>query len=158
MRDQLDDLVALHAVVERAPEVAADLVRAREHHQRRDSDQAAIALGEPGPLPDVAEHDLVGELAELREHIADFADGGGRRGTDSHANLLGDWVSIDSIMQRVTPGQIESPYAWARLFASLALMTLGGVAMYGVVVVLPAVQAEFGVPRADAALPYTLTR
>lgn len=60
-------------------------------------------------------------------------------------------------MQRVTPGQIESPYAWARLFASLALMTLGGVAMYGVVVVLPAVQAEFGVPRADAALPYTLT-
>jgi MFS family permease len=57
----------------------------------------------------------------------------------------------------VTPGRIESPYAWARLFASLALMTLGGVAMYGVVVVLPAVQAEFGVPRADAALPYTLT-
>jgi MFS family permease len=60
-------------------------------------------------------------------------------------------------MRCVTPGQPESPYAWARLFASLALMTLGGVAMYGVVVVLPAVQAEFGVPRADAALPYTLT-
>jgi MFS family permease len=60
-------------------------------------------------------------------------------------------------MRCVTPGQPESPYAWARFFASLALMTLGGVAMYGVVVVLPAVQAEFGVPRADAALPYTLT-
>src|SRR5437868_7681207 len=53
--------------------------------------------------------------------------------------------------------QPESPYAWARLAASLMLMTLGGVAMYGVVVVLPAVQAEFGVARADAALPYTLT-
>ncbi|MFN2644802.1 MAG: MFS transporter, partial [Burkholderiales bacterium] len=53
--------------------------------------------------------------------------------------------------------QIESPYAWARLVTSLVLMTLGGVAMYGVVVVLPAVQAEFGVARADAALPYTLT-
>src|SRR2546422_759545 len=51
----------------------------------------------------------------------------------------------------------ESPYAWLRLAASLALMTLGGVAMYGVVVVLPAVQAEFGVTRAEAALPYTLT-
>src|SRR2546423_2319582 len=37
------------------------------------------------------------------------------------------------------------------------LMTLGGVAMYGVVVVLPAVQAEFGVARADASFPYTLT-
>jgi MFS family permease len=51
----------------------------------------------------------------------------------------------------------ESPYAWVRLAASLALMTLGGVAMYGVVVALPAVQAEFGVARADASLPYTLT-
>jgi MFS family permease len=51
----------------------------------------------------------------------------------------------------------ESTYAWLRLWASLALMTLGGVAMYGVVVVLPAVQAEFGVTRADASLPYTLT-
>ncbi|TMH63559.1 MAG: MFS transporter, partial [Betaproteobacteria bacterium] len=47
----------------------------------------------------------------------------------------------------------ESPYAWLRLAASLALMTLGGVAMYGVTVVLPAVQAEFGVTRAEAALP-----
>jgi MFS family permease len=53
--------------------------------------------------------------------------------------------------------QPESPYAWMRLCASLALMTLGGVAMYGVVVVLPALQAEFGVARADASLPYTLT-
>ena len=53
--------------------------------------------------------------------------------------------------------QPESTYAWLRLWTSLALMTLGGVAMYGVVVVLPAVQVEFGVTRADASLPYTLT-
>ena len=53
--------------------------------------------------------------------------------------------------------QPESAYAWMRLAASLALMTLGGVAMYGVVVVLPALQAEFGVTRAEASLPYTLT-
>jgi MFS family permease len=53
--------------------------------------------------------------------------------------------------------QPESPYAWMRLAASLALMTLGGVGMYGVIVALPAVQAEFGVARADASLPYTLT-
>src|SRR5690349_19945631 len=44
-----------------------------------------------------------------------------------------------------------------RLAASLALMTIGGVSMDGVVVVLPAVQAQFDVARADAALPYTLT-
>ncbi|HYR34072.1 MAG TPA: MFS transporter [Burkholderiales bacterium] len=60
-------------------------------------------------------------------------------------------------MQRMNRSVAESPYAWLRLAASLALMTLGGVAMYGVVVVLPAVQAEFGVARADASFPYTLT-
>ena len=53
--------------------------------------------------------------------------------------------------------QPESTYAWMRLSASLVLMTLGGVAMYGVVVVLPLIQAEFGVTRAEASLPYTLT-
>ena len=53
--------------------------------------------------------------------------------------------------------QPESPYAWMRLAASLVLMTLGGVAMYGVSVVLPAIQADFGVTRAEASLPYTLT-
>src|SRR3989442_5330770 len=64
----------------------------------------------------------------------------------------------DSIMRRMHDAErAESPYAWLRLWTSLALMTLGGVAMYGVVVVLPAVQAEFGVTRADASLPYTLT-
>ncbi len=49
----------------------------------------------------------------------------------------------------------DSRYAWARLAATLALMTIGSSAMYVVSVVLPAVQAEFGVARADASLPYT---
>src|SRR5258705_10854586 len=66
--------------------------------------------------------------------------------------------SGDSIMQAMNDSaQPESLYAWLRLAASLALMTLGGVAMYGVVVVLPAVQAEFGVARADPSFPCTLT-
>ena len=51
----------------------------------------------------------------------------------------------------------ESAYAWWRLLASVTLMTLGGVGMYALSVVLPAVQADFGVPRAAASLPYTLT-
>ena len=53
--------------------------------------------------------------------------------------------------------QPESAYAWWRLMASLALMTVGGAGMYAVSVVLPAVQADFGVDRADASMPYTLT-
>ena len=52
--------------------------------------------------------------------------------------------------------QIESPYAWLRLATSVALAAIGGVGMWSVVVALPAMQADFGVDRADAALPYTL--
>jgi MFS family permease len=51
---------------------------------------------------------------------------------------------------------VDSRYAWTRLLVTLALMTIGSGAMYVVSVVLPAVQAEFGVARADASLPYTL--
>jgi MFS family permease len=51
----------------------------------------------------------------------------------------------------------ESPYAWLRLAASLAIMTVSGVGMYAAVVALPAIQAEFGVSRSDASLPYTVT-
>ena len=54
-------------------------------------------------------------------------------------------------------GGAESDYAWMRLAVSLLLSTIGGVGMWSVVVALPAVQTEFGVARADASLPYTLT-
>jgi len=53
--------------------------------------------------------------------------------------------------------EVESAYAWTRLLAALLLSTVGGVGMWSVVVVLPAVQAEFGVDRGAASLPYTLT-
>jgi MFS family permease len=52
--------------------------------------------------------------------------------------------------------QADSRYAWTRLAVTLVLMTIGSSAMYVVSVVLPAVQAEFGVARSDASLPYTL--
>ena len=44
-----------------------------------------------------------------------------------------------------------------RLVVTLALSTIGGVGMWSVVVALPTVQAEFGVARGAASLPYTLT-
>src|SRR5215211_3087586 len=53
-------------------------------------------------------------------------------------------------------GAVDSRQAWIRLGITLALMTIGSGAMYVIAVVLPAVQAEFGVARADASLPYTL--
>jgi MFS family permease len=56
-----------------------------------------------------------------------------------------------------TSADIDSGYAWSRLLAAALIGTIGNVGMWSVVVVLPAVQAEFGVDRASAALPYTLT-
>lgn len=57
-----------------------------------------------------------------------------------------------------TPPSIpESPYAWRRLAASLAISTVGGVGIWSVVVALPAVQAEFGAARGGASLPYSAT-
>jgi MFS family permease len=50
----------------------------------------------------------------------------------------------------------DTPYAAARLAVTLALMTIGACGMYVVPVVLPAVQAEFGVQRAAATMPYAL--
>ena len=58
---------------------------------------------------------------------------------------------------RVTADQPESAYAWLRLAASLAIGAIGGVGMWSVPVALPAIQADFGVERAAASLPYTLT-
>jgi MFS family permease len=52
---------------------------------------------------------------------------------------------------------IDSPYSWFRLIISLLISTVGGVGMWSVVVILPAVQAEFGVGRSEASFPYTLT-
>ena len=56
-----------------------------------------------------------------------------------------------------TTDLIDSRVAWLRLVAALALSTIGGVGMWSVVVALPAIQAEFGVTRAAASFPYTLT-
>jgi MFS family permease len=50
----------------------------------------------------------------------------------------------------------DSLYAWLRLSAAVVLGTIGTVGMWSYVVTLPAVQAEFAVTRADAALPFTL--
>ena len=58
-------------------------------------------------------------------------------------------------MQTSLP-QPDSRQAWWRLLATLLLMTIGSAGMYVVSVMLPAVQADFGVSRAEASLPYTL--
>ncbi len=62
-------------------------------------------------------------------------------------------------MSRPAPADaslIDSRTAAWRLLVTVLLVTLGNSAMYVVSVVLPAVQAEFGIGRAGASMPYTV--
>lgn len=54
-----------------------------------------------------------------------------------------------------TSADIDGRAAWIRMITSLLLATLGGAGMWSMVVVLPAVQAEFAVERGEASLAYT---
>ena len=56
-----------------------------------------------------------------------------------------------------TADDIDGPAAWARMLVSLLYSSIGGAGMWAVVVVLPAMQAEFSVERGEASLPYTFT-
>lgn len=55
-----------------------------------------------------------------------------------------------------SPDLIDSRYALRRLLIALLAMLMGSSSMFVVAVVLPSVQAEFGVSRAEVSLPYTL--
>jgi len=52
---------------------------------------------------------------------------------------------------------LDTRISWTRLALSLALSLVGNAGMWAIIVILPAVQAEFGVDRTTASLPYTLT-
>lgn len=51
----------------------------------------------------------------------------------------------------------DGAYAWTRLAMALVFATIGGSGMWAIIVVLPQVQAEFGVERGAASIPYTAT-
>jgi MFS family permease len=51
---------------------------------------------------------------------------------------------------------VDSPAAWRRAGLAVAVGTIGSVGTWSMPVALPFVQADFGITRADASLPYTL--
>ena len=59
--------------------------------------------------------------------------------------------------ERRAESQVDSPYAWFRLAIAVTVATIGGVGLWSIQVILPVVQAEFGVARGGASLPYTMT-
>ena len=54
-------------------------------------------------------------------------------------------------------GEVDSSAAWRRLGFAAVIGTIGSAGMWSVPVVLPFVQADFGITRAEASLPFTLT-
>ncbi len=65
---------------------------------------------------------------------------------------------MSSSTGRATPAwHRHRHYPIVRLLTSLAIATVGNVGMYIVVVVLPDVQAQFGIARTGASLPFTWT-
>src|SRR6476646_3237625 len=71
--------------------------------------------------------------------------------------MSGPAVDVGTKVEGASRSVPESAYAWLRLGAALVLAAIGGVGMWSVIVALPAVQAEFGVARSAASLPYTMT-
>ncbi len=51
----------------------------------------------------------------------------------------------------------DSRYAWTRLVVALLIGTIGNAGLWIMSVALPPVQAEFGISRGDASLPYAFT-
>jgi hypothetical protein len=67
--------------------------------------------------------------------------------------IFNDTVRVTMTIKR----QPDSSYSWTRLAISLALSTIGGIGLWSAVVVLPAIEVEFGIGRGGASIPYTAT-
>ena len=52
---------------------------------------------------------------------------------------------------------VDSRYAWGRLAVGLVIAIIGGIGLWTPVAVLPTIEAEFGLGRGGASLPYTAT-
>ena len=64
--------------------------------------------------------------------------------------------AVEATTGRESAVETNSAYAWRRLAYTGLISAIGGVGMWSFIVALPAVQADFGITRAEASLPYTL--
>src|SRR5262245_61321995 len=89
VRDQRADLLGSNSVVERALEMALELLGAIERDEGCACDQAAIALRQSRPLPDIPVDHLLGQVDELGDNGADLVAGGRWRGRlDGHGHTF----------------------------------------------------------------------
>ncbi|MEM7321289.1 MAG: MFS transporter, partial [Pseudomonadota bacterium] len=55
------------------------------------------------------------------------------------------------------PAIHDSRYSWFRLLITMAIGTVANVGIWAIIVIMPAVEADFGADRASASLPYVMT-
>ena len=67
-----------------------------------------------------------------------------------------DWLVTTVTAGRAEHDAVDSSYAWTRLSIALIAGTIGSAGMWSYIVALPTVQADFGILRAAASLPYTV--
>jgi MFS family permease len=65
-------------------------------------------------------------------------------------------VTPAQLAGRASMDAVDSTYAWIRLAVALVLGTIGSAGMWSYVVALPPVQADFGIDRGAASVPYTM--
>jgi len=65
-------------------------------------------------------------------------------------------VTPAQLAGRASMDAVDSTYAWIRLSVALVLGTIGSAGMWSYVVALPPVQADFGIDRGAASVPYTM--
>ncbi len=58
---------------------------------------------------------------------------------------------------RPTDATLDGRDAWIRLTVSMLIATIGNAGIWLIVLIMPAIQAEFGIDRAAASIPYALT-
>jgi hypothetical protein len=83
----------------------AELFDASGRDQARHSDEAAVALGQFRPFPDVTEEDVVGEFDELGSEIADCPLRGCRFG---HSGLPSMRMESDRVTARLPRSLMRS--------------------------------------------------
>ena len=66
-------------------------------------------------------------------------------------------MNFENVAAGPRANPVDGPYAWFRLTVSVLLGTISGIGLWAYVVVLPAIESDFGVDRADASIPYTMT-
>src|SRR4030095_2021285 len=116
---ELADLFLGHAIGEGARGMALELVGPVQRHQGRHGDQAPVALGQAGTLPDIGIDESFRELDEPRDHgpgfIATGKGGGGRLLRSGHGSSLNPgWQRVESSHGK---GDLTMPIAPYRIHA-----------------------------------------